>query len=359
MKCLEATGDDRDEWLAAWQMTGREPFAHPDYVNLFSTPKEAAVALVSNTFGATVLLPLIRRSLPDQAQFESHNFEPPWMDAVSPYGYGGPFTSGAEVAWHDYYVDLLAWMRASRVLTCFVRMSLDAQVLRNPSIDGFTAKAISDNVVVDTTRPMAEQWQHYAHKVRKNVNKARREGLRVGISRCLSDIPSFLAVYYETMERRQADARYYFDERFFESLEGGGASLLQADVFDREGRVVSTEIVLESDASLYSFLGGTLADSFVHAPNDLLKHEVIAYASAHGKKRFVLGGGYEHNDGIFRYKRGFDVDGVVTFFGLQLIADETVYDSVSPKHGVANRATEAESSYFPRYRQPSSPDVSR
>lgn len=353
MRCLESTGAERAEWLTAWEATGRQPFAHPDYVNLFTESDGDAIALLSEGEGATVLLPLIRRRLPPHPWVGSVDPERLWVDAVSPYGYGGPFASG-RVEWREYYVELLAWMHAARVLTCFVRLSLDAPVPQPPLPVGLRAQEISKNIVVDLRRSMDEQWRHYAHKVRKNVNKARRAGLRVEITPGFSNLDGFLAVYHETMKRRQADAGYFFDSAFFEALDRGGVGLLQADVFDPADHLLSTELVLMSRTTLYSFLGGTRQEAFPHAPNDLLKHEVIAYGHAHGMATFVLGGGYEPDDGIFRYKRGFDEEGIVTYFGLQLITDVAAYDDLSRASGSvkAEPIRDGNSTFFPRYRTP-------
>ncbi len=104
-------------------------------------------------------------------------------------------------------------------------------------------------------------------------------------------------------------------------------------MLDLTGRVVSTELVLVSDAHYYSFLGGTLQDAFVHAPNDLLKHAVIEHGHGAGKTHYVLGGGDQPGDGIFRFKLAFDPEGVVPFFGIQLVADAGLYDALVGQGG--------------------------
>ncbi|MFK4998691.1 GNAT family N-acetyltransferase [Bacillus sp. N9] len=70
-----------------------------------------------------------------------------------------------------------------------------------------------------------------------------------------------------------------------------------------EDKVVSTELVLYGSENCYSFLGGTDRNYFKLQPNTLLKYEVIKWAKEKGLKRFILGGGYGKDDGIYKYKK--------------------------------------------------------
>ena len=83
------------------------------------------------------------------------------------------------------------------------------------------------------------------------------------------------------------------------------------------------------------------------SPNDLLKHDVIEHAAAAGLEHYVLGGGYQAGDGIFRYKRAFDPTGIVPFHGVQLVPDAEAYDEACSSTGAPD------TSFFPRYRAPS------
>lgn len=342
IRALEPVAD-RDEWLDAWARTGREPFAHPDYVALFVEPDGDALALLDEQDDATVLLPLVRRTLPEA-------LGQGW-DAVSPYGYGGPFVAGSP-HWGAFYTDVLEWMGATGVVTAFVRVSLEHEAPTLDDVEGYRAVHLADNVRVDLTRDAEDQWRHVAHKVRKNVNKARRAGLTVRTTPGFADLGAFMQVYESTMHRREADARYHFDKDFFATVGAIPGCALVADVLDEGDRVVSTELVLVSDRRYYSFLGGTLQEAFVHAPNDLLKHAVIEHGHAAGREHYVLGGGYQAGDGIFRYKKGFDADGVVPFTGIQLVGDRARYDELSRAAAALRAVEDTASAFFPAYRQP-------
>lgn len=339
-----AADDDREAWLDVWRRTGREPFAHPDFVSLFAGDDGTPMALFAEQEAGCAMLPLVCRPVPPPL---GHG-----TDAVSPYGYGGPFASG-DPDWFAFWTEVVDWMRSTEVVAAFVRASLGTDVSRLDHVPGARALHLADNVSVDLTRPDDVQWRHVAHKVRKNVNKARRAELCVRVSNGFSDLSSFLSVYRSTMQRRNADPRYSFDADFFEALGTIEDCCLVADVLDVTGRVLSTEIVLVSDDHYYSFLGGTLEEAFPHAPNDLLKLSVMEHGHAAGRSRYVLGGGYRAGDGIYRYKLAFDADGVVPFHGIQLIGDQERYDALTARsdalHGPVGMT---DRNYFPAYRRP-------
>ncbi|WP_084473677.1 GNAT family N-acetyltransferase [Deinococcus ficus] len=335
MKLL--TPANRAAWLAAWDQTGREPFAHPDYVALFAADGEAGAL-----YGHGALLPLVLRTLEDSAG---------WRDAISPYGYGGPYGDPDE----EFYPAVLEWMRRQQVLTLFVRAALERQP---PEVDlpGYTRVQLRDNVMVDVTRPHEEQWRHFDHKVRKNVNKARRAGLTARVIPEFNDLPGFVEVYLGTMHRRGAQEWYHFGADFFSAIAAGmPGGFVVAEVRGSHGELASVELVLQSERYLYSYLGGTRQEFFAHAPNDLLKSAVIEYGRTSGKEGYVLGGGYAPDDGIFRYKRAFDQDGVHPYFGVQLTADEAVYQAMAAVHRAS--LGELDPSFFPAYRAPANPSV--
>lgn len=331
-------------WSDMWEATGREPFAHPGFAPLFAATDDEPVGVCWEDGKGRVLLPLVLRSLPDDVARGLPSGA--WRDATSPYGYGGPFVVG-EPDMAAFWEALLVWMRSANVLACFVRGS----VVGSPPIDGATPGVrsvhLADNVVVGLDGSSDERWARYEHKVRKNVNKARRNGLTTVIAPGFADVADFADVYAGTMDRRSAADFYRFDESFFRRLaEALAGSYWVADTRDEHGTLVSTELVLVGDRHCYSFLGGTRREAFPMAPNDLLKHDVIEHASGAGLSAYVLGGGYSPGDGIFRYKRAFDPTGVVPFAGVQVVADQSGYDAACEAVGAP------ESTYFPRYLAP-------
>jgi lipid II:glycine glycyltransferase (peptidoglycan interpeptide bridge formation enzyme) len=197
---------------------------------------------------------------------------------------------------------------------------------------------------------MDELWMDFEHKVRKNVNKARRSGVTVVVDPAGERLDDFLRIYNETMDRREAGGGYYFGRGFFERI---GADLPGQHCYLHalhEGEVISTELVLVSEENVYSFLGGTDSRFFALRPNDLLKHEIIAWAKAQGKRRFVLGGGYEPDDGIYRYKLAFAPHGAVPFFAGTRVLRPDAYEALVRARAAAEPGWQPRPGFFPAYR---------
>jgi hypothetical protein len=352
-----AVPEERRLWkelLHSWP--GRDVMADPGYVRLFARDVDRVLCAAATSGQGGILYPFILRPLGAE----------PWSsvgerscDIVSPYGYGGPFAWAIAPGAGDAFWDALdSWAMQTGVISAFARLSLFADE-RLP-FRGSEEDALP-NVVRSLELSGDEVWSDYAHKVRKNVAKARRSGLEARFDSTAEFLDAFLEIYGATMDRRDAAPEYHFQRQFFESLVAGLPGQFVFCHVWSQNRIVSTELVLVSADRMYSFLGGTLADAFDLRPNDLLKHAVVEWGIAHNKRAYVLGGGQHGEDGIFRYKQSFAPHGTVMFR-----VGKRVYDERSNQRLIEQRARweqehgrtwSPESDYFPAYRARSSPSV--
>ncbi len=310
---FRALDAETPEGLAAWTnlwrtLPGREVMAHPEYALLFKRPCDRAVAVVHERPGAAILFPLLLRPL--GAERWTSAGEQRW-DAVTPYGYGGPFAWGPaprdEAAFWSAH---RAWCRDERVVSTFVRLSLFPEQLAAIP-EGVEERGV--NVVRTLQADPDAVWRDYAHAARTNVRTARRAGIEVEVDVAAVRLGDFIEVYQHTMNRRGAGPWYRFPPDFFERLARRlGAHLVLFHAI-RDRRVVSSELVLHSGDNMYVLLSGTFADAFPVRPNDLLRHRAVEWGIAQGKKAYVLGGGYAPDDGVFRHKRNLAPRGLVPF----------------------------------------------
>jgi hypothetical protein len=276
-----------------------------------------------------VLYPFHLRKLPRGA--DGH-------DIVTPYGYGGAFRTGEADA-DAFWAAFDAWAAEHGVVSELVRLSLFRERL-------LPYPGRREQRLVNVVRALdSDPWMEFEHKVRKNVNKARRSGVRVEIDETGARLDDFLRVYEGTLKRRDADERYRFPRDFFERIRDRLAGHFVFAHALEGNRVVSSELVLLSATTAYSFLGGTDEAAYAVRPNDLLKVELFRWAEAAGKRRFVLGGGYEDDDGIFRYKRSFAPQGLVPFEIGMRVLDQDAYDVLTKQTGGPG-----DTGFFPAYR---------
>jgi hypothetical protein len=339
---------DHGRWLELWSAwEEREPMVHPAYARLFARSGEQPLCAVGRAGEAFVLFPFILRPL----ALEPWAGEEPACDVTTPYGYGGAFVSGSGIDSAAFWAAFAELACARRVVSAFVRLSLfPEQILK---FDG-EVMVNAPNVVRSVDLPEEALWRDYAHKVRKNVSRARREGLVVERDESGTRLDEFAEIYAATMDRRRAEDDYYFPPSFFRSIvdEMPGAHAFFHVLHG--ARVVSTELVLTSRRHVYSFLGGTVADAFEMRPNDLLKHEVAGWARQTGRTAYVLGGGYGGADGILKYKLAFAPDGAVPFQVGRRVYAPDVYERLEERRraweAAQGREWKPRENFFPRYR---------
>lgn len=342
-----ARDSQRDAWLTVWkEQPDREVFAHPDYARLFAREGDRVVAAVQHSPRGVILFPLIVRPLASEwwAGGESH-----W-DAATPYGYGGPFRWG-EVNTELFWDTFDRWANSQFLVTVFARRSLfSEQVL--PWRGELEFKC--HNVVRSLELDAETLWMDYEQKVRKNVQKARRAGLRVTVDTEGRHLDDFLEIYRETMQRRGAEEAYLFPRSFFETIINKLTGCFAFFLTHKGEVAVSAELVLCSAENLYSFLGGTRESAFADRPNDLLKHEIIEWGRAIRKRRFVLGGGYRAEDGIYRYKLSFAPEGAVPFFVGKRVLQSAIAERLISRRKAAEQergvSWSPRDDFFPAYR---------
>jgi hypothetical protein len=342
--------DDYRNWLREWNdWPHREIFAHPGYVRLFAQGVGSGKCAFMRTEVGTVLYPFVQREIPAMPGQATG-----LTDLISPYGYGGCFAwdvLSREWLQHEFVSRFSHWTESERVVSEFVRLSLfDDGRLDYPT----SVRERSANVVRSLSLSEEGLWYDYDAKVRKNVKKALRSNVRIEVDESGNSVDAFSRVFASTMDRRDASSSYRYSLKFFEDLFStlrGHIAIVNA-VY--ESTVVSTELVLISARSVYSFLGGTLSSYFDVRPNDLLKHEIHLWAKDEEKESYVLGGGYQPNDGIFRYKKAFAPHGVTPFFTGERILNQDHYDALvalkERQRLEEGSAARRDTSFFPLYR---------
>lgn len=346
-----ALAADCAAWIEHWNSwPDREVFAHPGYLRLFQTDADSVMCACYAGPVGKVLYPFLLRDLSSQPFWDAA--DGPAADVTTPMGYGGP------VAWDvvdrpslmtDFWQAFDRWAKGVGIVSEFARLSLFQQTLiDDPRYRQFR----QHNVVRSLTPTESELWMDFRHKVRKNVQRARAARVRVEIDLNCERLDEFMRIYEATMERRKANASFHFDRAFFIRLRNqlhGQFALFNA--FSQE-RVISTELVLISATNVYSWLGGTDEHCFEMRPNDLLKYEIMLWAKEAGKSRFVLGGGFQPNDGVFNYKLSFAPSGVVDFNLRKRIVDAERYRVYADRKAALVSARETvvtDPDFFPAY----------
>jgi hypothetical protein len=348
---------DRAAYYTVWHESSfKRPHDHPSFLDMMQPSFYSPMAVVyQHSSRSRIIYPFYCCCLNDLPAFIE--LKDRLMHLVSPYGYGGPICDGpqeehkqASLVFEDLFNKELT---RRGFVSEFVREDIFTERLATRSSGQLLEQ--QPNVVVRLQRSEEEIWRTYKAKVRKNVNRAKESHLRVVFDRTGRYLSDFMKVYYETMERTEASKIFLIPEEKFSALTqtlGLDGGVMFVHVFDAD-IIVSTELLLLSRDSIYSFLGGTLSAAFMKRPNDLLKHEVIRWGKENGLQWYVLGGGVTPSDGIFRYKEAFDPGSVLPFFVRRNIVKSGSYQMLIDirrryEHEQGNNWT-ARADFFPEY----------
>ncbi|TGV03923.1 GNAT family N-acetyltransferase [Flavivirga rizhaonensis] len=271
-----------------------------------------------------------------------------YFDVCSPYGYSGPFYNDSlqkeKLLEFWKYVD--SWYKENNVISEFIRFSLN----RNhhfysgkliPTLTNVQGKILNEE----------EQWKNFKSKVRNNYRKAIKNNLEFRVENgeiCEDKIKTFYSIYISTMKRNNASKQYHYPLTYFIKFIKENINKCAIAMVYKDNLAISVELLLLSKKTIYSFLGGTLHDYFYARPNDFLKIEVMKWARKNEIENYVLGGGIENNDNLYKYKKSFfpeDQD-VIYYTGRKIVNDK-IYNKLIKKVDAKKSLCE---NFFPAYR---------
>jgi len=190
--------------------------------------------------------------------------------------------------------------------------------------------------------------EHFSHACRKNINRSQRENVRVFEAETEDHIREFHRIYLHTMNRNNARSSYYFGLDYFLSIYRNLRSNARFVLAEHHGRIIASVLYLHDASDVYSYLGGADADSQEARPSNAVIFDTINWARQCGKRRFILGGGYQPDDGIFRFKSSFSRD-VAKFYTYRRVHIPETYAKLErlwkERYGTASA-----SRHFPPYR---------
>ncbi len=275
------------------------------------------------------------------------------LDFSTPYGYTGPFFSKntGENTLLNFWKIATKWLLDNNVVSEFIRFNLFNNTIGYNGIIHDTMLNIKGRIISED-----EQWRAFDAKVRKNVKRAQREELTSSVYYKIIEqvhLDEFYSIYIDTMKRTNAKEFFFYKLESFKYFILNNLELCAICTIYDKGNPISTELLLISDNSVFSFLGGTLAEAFEKRPNDYLKFEVINWARSQGFENYVLGGGYGYEDGIFKYKKAFFPNDVVKYVTGRKIVDQEKYlhliDEVNAQKSEEEYLDVNDNSFFPLY----------
>lgn len=342
LKVLKAKNvEDYKEWLSIWEdWKGKEVFAHPNYLSLYQNSEACcAIYLKENK---RIIFPFCLR------QIELNVGNKIAYDIITPYGYGDIYYLGEgdfKNELNNFRSHFESWAVENNVVSEFIRFDLlsSSKLLYNGKVC-----LNNENIVCHLNKGKEVIYKEFFAKVRRNIKKAKRSGLKISEDNSGAELDSFLELYYSAMNRLGAHSKYYLDKAYFHKLHKGLKGHFTYFYVSWQGKKIATALVLVSAEKIYFFLGGSDQEYFAMRPNDLLHYEIINWGITNKKKFYVLGGGVEAGDSLFNFKKGFAPEGNVPFYVGTKIYNTDLYNSLCKQK--LERKKKLENISFPEYR---------
>jgi len=344
MVCPLSSDKDAEQYRSFLQQFPKHPFYNRELISFGNNENERLMYFILRVNDTPkVIMPFYLRKI--FINEEETNYK----DVSSPYGYSGPlFSVGtAKDLISSFWKEVDNWYRKNRVISEFIRFNLQE------NWKGYNGKIIPTlSNVCGRVLPEAEQWNNFKPKVRNNYRKSVSYQLRSSIYHHLITtdiIGQFYEIYTSTMERNQASEQYFFELEYFTNLITNNPTTCAIVIIYKDQIPISAELLLLSETTINSFLGGTVKEYFHMRPNDFLKTEVLKWAREKGYTHYSLGGGRTNNDSLYQYKKNFfPIEEDLIFYTGRKIIDEDGYNNLV----LNNPACQAgeDGNYFPLYR---------
>lgn len=274
-----------------------------------------------------------------------------YYDLVTPYGYGGPLiiqvkeagkaclVAAFQQAFQEYCLD-------QRIVCEFVRFH---PVLLNAEdfcgcYDLTLQRYTTGTNLRDFEDPVKME---FSKSKQKSIQKALRAGVEYRLIQNPQDLKNFKEIYERTMNRKEADAVYYFDEEYFNQLlRDLGEHIVLVEVL-YEGEIIGMSLNFIYGKMIHIHLSGTLFEYRHLAPAFVMRYALALWGKENSIELIHEGGGKGQSldDPLYLLKKQFGKNTDFQYFVSHKIWNPAIYQRLCEAQGV-----DEHTSHFPAYR---------
>lgn len=346
------TTSESDQWNAALDDIGEYDFCHmAAFHRLAELRGEGeAVMPVYREGDHIIAFPLLFRDINIPA---AEHFGEKLRDATCVYGLTGPLASSTNIPERvikNFQQHLDDFFEQNQIISVFSR--IHPLINHSHLLSGY-GETIERGILlaIDTTPPPDVQYKRYRRNHKKHIEQSKEMGFtceKVGIEH----LNNFIDIYYETMDRVNAEKFYYFDRQYFNFMMREMSDTTHLFICRDKETIISAVLCTECKGIMQLYLGGTIND-YVHlSPTKFLYNAAREWGNEIGVKAIQMGGGTNasRDDNLYNFKMGFGCEEHVYSTWRHIVNPET-YDSLC-SIACSQAGIKPESSYFPIYRHP-------
>lgn len=286
---------------------------------------------------------VMQRDISDDQYFSEKIQSNTFFDFITPYGYGGWLIEG-DGDKSQMFDEYGQWCRAHNIVSEFVRYH---PIIKNGNntIPFYDVIQLGNTIHLDLSSPDVI-WANLTSKNRNMIRKAQKSGVEIFHGQFPGIYATFKQIYNSTMDHDNAKAYYYFDDKFYDSIQRD--LLDEAQVFwaELDGRIIAASIILATNAQMHYHLSGSIRECQHLAPTNLLLYKVALWGFTNGYKTLHLGGGVgSREDSLFKFKSSFNRQESNQFSIGRKIHLPDVYEKLT-----LMKNKDIDDNFFPKYR---------
>ncbi len=291
------------------------------------------------------------RDIAEDERFQNLMGKNKYYDIITPYGYGGPlYESYGDIKElsNNYFKAFSEFCIENNIVSEFIRLH---PLLKNHTFSQYfyDIKKIRKTVYIDLRGGEDAILNNMITASKKSVRKAERYGVRIIHGKDKYLIDEFKRLYYETMDKNNAEKYYYFKNDFFNFTLEQENSMIFAALY--EDKIIAARIELFSKKFMHDHLAGADMKYLNLAPNNLLIYEIAKWGSKEGMMFLHMGGGYKSaEDSLYRFKKSFTNNEPLDFYIAKKIHNYDNYNILVEKRKKMDEKYNSLSEFFPAYR---------
>lgn len=318
------------------------------YVRAFAFHGDGSPVLVSyeSDNGGRAICVLMIRDVADDPHIFGKITPGEYRDAVTPYGYGG-FICDGEVDICLLAKEFIGELNDRGIISVFFRFH---PVLANAiPLPGADVMSLGKTIALDL-KSADTIWSNITSKNRNMIRKAEKMGVEIKHGKGIELLHEFRSIYNATMEHDNAEAYYYFDNKFYNSIDNDLKDNYEIFYAVFNGEIIAMSIMIFANGFMNYHLSGSKYEFRNLAPSNLLLYKAALWGMENGMRTLHLGGGLgSEEDNLYKFKAAFNRNSDYRFSIGKMIVDYQKYDYLLSLREFNQEQLE-HISYFPKYR---------
>ncbi|MCM4172564.1 hypothetical protein DHD32_13820 [Arenibacter sp. TNZ] len=308
-----------------------------EYHEVMKKTGEEPIIITYKKNETEVGIPFLKRKINDEL-----------FDLVSVHGYLGPVSINVDDSFdsENFSMEFQQLLREQNIVTAFSKLN---PYLRNQSkiLNKLGAiENIGELVYFDQQMDMDDQFLCYKKDTIRLIKKLKPIA-NYKFAENSEDIETFIAIYYNNLDRLKANKSFYYKKDYFETLinsDMADAKIILA-IHNETGEVMAGVFYFGTKSITHIELACTNDKYYNISPIRFLYDQIRILCHKDDMKYLNMGGGSGGREGsLMKFKSCF-AQNYVDFNVWKLIAIPDVYDELQTVD-----QKNSESNYFPKYR---------